>query len=562
MRGRMDRDAAGGQARRRMSTMSKQAAGALSAVTRWVDATFIDLARQLRWSFLPPLMVYFAAGVAGLTSVVGAFFVKDYLSLSAAFLAGLTFWAGLPWVLKMPIGHLVDLFWRWKGWIVVAGAALIAASLSIMIGLITERDAMAAILPVETWFIISALLSPTGYVLQDVVADAMTVEAIPPVDASGAPLSDAESKAQHTTMQTLGRFAIISGFVSVAIVNIVVFANVEAMDQADKILAYARVYEAALIIPIISVSGVILGAIMLRRRAARLKRMSISDARLEQLLTKPEKKTELDWQILAGGAAFVVITLGLGLSGFDYAAETVFFGTLSVVWFLIARLCKALTDAQARALVGTAVVIFVFRAVPLPGPGLTWFEIDELGFDERFLSVLSLITSALTLAGLVLLRPIMVRWSIVKIVGVLAVAGGILSLPNIALYYGLHEWTAPLTGGVVDARFIAILDTAVESPLGQISMIPMLAWIARNAPRDLKATFFAVMASFTNLALSASSLGTKAMNSIFVVTRATDEVPADYSELGHLLITVAVLSVVLPLITIWLVQQSRFRVVD
>ena len=40
-------------------------------------------------------------------------------------------------------------------------------------------------------------------------------------------------------------------------------------------------------------------------------------------------------------------------------------------------------------------------------------------------------------------------------------------------------------------------------------MIPMLAWIAKNSPVELKATFFAVMASFTNLALSASSLGTK-----------------------------------------------------
>jgi hypothetical protein len=39
------------------------------------------------------------------------------------------------------------------------------------------------------------------------------------------------------------------------------------------------------------------------------------------------------------------------------------------------------------------------------------------------------------------------------------------------------------------------------------------------APVDLKATFFAVMASFTNLALSANSLLTKYVNQIFLVTR-------------------------------------------
>ena len=122
---------------------------------------------------------------------------------------------------------------------------------------------------------------------------------------------------------------------------------------------------------------------------------------------------------------------------------------------------------------------------------------------------------------------------------------------------------------MVDARFIAIIDTAAESPLGQVAMIPMLAWIARNAPAHLKATFFAVMASFTNLALSAASLGTKYLNQIFEVTRevrdpnsATVTVPADYSQLGPLLITVAVIGVAAPLLTIALVQRSRLRTRD
>src|SRR5690606_2284179 len=68
-----------------------------------------SLGREMRLSYLPPLMVYLAAGVSGLTAIVGTFFVKDYLGLSAEFLAALGFWAGLPWALKMPLGHLVDL---------------------------------------------------------------------------------------------------------------------------------------------------------------------------------------------------------------------------------------------------------------------------------------------------------------------------------------------------------------------------------------------------------------------------------------------------------------------
>ena len=97
-------------------------------------------------------------------------------------------------------------------------------------------------------------------------------------------------------------------------------------------------------------------------------------------------------------------------------------------------------------------------------------------------------------------------------------------------------------------------------------MIPLLAWIAKNAPPHLKATFFAVMASFVNLALSASSLGTKYVNQIYLVTRevvdrATGavEVAADYGELGWLLITVALITLLAPLLAILVVQLSPFR---
>ena len=118
---------------------------------RWFDATILDLARQFRFSFLPPLMVYLAAGVSGLTAIVGTFFVKDHLGLSAPFLAGLAFWAGIPWALKMPLGHLVDLIWRWKAVLVYFGATLIAAGVGIMYALIVHTAAMAAHMAIEAW---------------------------------------------------------------------------------------------------------------------------------------------------------------------------------------------------------------------------------------------------------------------------------------------------------------------------------------------------------------------------------------------------------------------------
>ena len=538
----------------------------ITAVYRWVDRNILELGRELRLSYLPPLMVYVAAGISGLTGIVGTFFVKDYLGLSAEFLAALGFWAGIPWSLKMPLGHLVDLIWRWKAGMVFLGAGLIAASLGIMIGLIGHTDFMRGIMPVEAWFVLSTLLAPVGYVVQDVVADAMTVEAVPRVDAEGRAYAAERLKLMHTTMQTLGRVAIISGSVAVAAVNLFMFEGVEALPEVAKVHIYQNIYTLALVIPVISVLGTGLAGMLHLRYVRRLRRKGFSQTQIHDMLSVHNEAPAPNWWILGGSLVFVAFTLTMGLSEVPWNQEIIFTGSLAIILFLMNRLVKVLEPQARYVLVGTAIVIFVFRAVPTPGAGSTWWMIDVLGFDQHFLSVLSLIGSGLTLAGMFIFRRFMAEKSIAYVVGFLTVAGTLLSLPVIGMYYDLHVWTAAHTGGLVDARFIALVDTALESPLGQIAMIPMLAWIANSAPANLKATFFAVMASFTNLALSLEQLGTKYLNQVFTVTREVRDhatgvvsVPADYSELGMLLITATALTFLLPMAAILFVKLTRFR---
>jgi hypothetical protein len=177
---------------------------------------------------------------------------------------------------------------------------------------------------------------------------------------------------------------------------------------------------------------------------------------------------------LGGSLIFVIFTLSIGSFKVPFAQEIVFIGSVIIILFLMFKLIKELPENLRLTIVGTAVIIFIFRAMPGPGPGLTWFEIDELGFNEQFFSVLSLLASVLTLAGIVLLRPFMANNSIAKIIVVLSIAGAVLFLPSVGMYYGFHNWTASLTGGVVDAKFIALINTALESPLGQVSMIPFI----------------------------------------------------------------------------------------
>lgn len=542
--------------------------GAETTPKGWFDRVVLDLGRQLRWSFLPPLMVYFAYGASGITSVVGTFFVKEYLDVSAAFVAGLAFWAGLPWALKMPVGHLVDLMWRRKSLLVFVGAGFIAASFLIMYGLATRVPWMTDTMSVTAWYVLAVILSPCGYVIQDAVADALSVEAVPRHDAHGAPLPEETSRALHTTMQTLGRVVLIGALSAVAALNITLFGGIEHLPEAEKGAVYGRLYLLGLWIPVISISGVLLADLRQRRVLRQMVARGLNRAEALVKIAPDGGATKPNWAYFIGGGLFVAVTLAVGLSDMPFSQELIFAASMGIVLYLMRQLIAVLEPDKARALVGTAIIIFVFRAVPLPGAASTWFTIDVLGFDQQFLSVLYLITSLLTLAGMLVLRPMMASRTIVDIVILLSIAQGILSLPNIGLYYGVHHWTAPMTGGVVDARFIALVDAAVESPLGQIAMIPMLAWIARNAPANLKATFFAVMASFTNLALSAASLGTKYLNQLFVVTRevrapdGTVSVPADYSQLGWLLITAAVIGVAAPLVTVVIVQASPLRTED
>jgi hypothetical protein len=388
------------------------------------------------------------------------------------------------------------------------------------------------------------------------------------VDDAGNALSEEQRRVGHTTMQTLGRVAIIGGAFLVSLVNVAMFSGVESMSAADKVAVYVQIYQLALIIPVVSVAGTVLASFLLRRHARRLRARGLSRDQIQTMLHGERGETAVNWWILGGGLVFAAFSITMGLTKIPYNQEIIFSGSMCIVVFLMWRLVRELEPDARATLVGTAIVIFVFRAATLlsPGPGVTWWFIDGLGFDQQFLAKLGALSSGLTLLGLFLFRRFVAVRSIAYVVAFLAIAQALLSLPTIGMYYGLHEWTAAHTGGVVDQRFIALIDTAVASPLEQVSMIPMLAWIANSAPEKLKATYFAVMASFTNLALSLANLGTKYLNTIFTITREVKDpstgavtTPANYSQLGDLLIVVLIIGIALPMIAVLFARITRFR---
>ena len=106
-----------------------------------------------------------------------------------------------------------------------------------------------------------------------------------------------------------------------------------------------------------------------------------------------------------------------------------------------------------------------------------------------------------------------------------------------------------MTAGELIAASLAVAAGSIVQAVSGVGagflMVPMLAWIAREAPGDLKATYFAVMAAFTNLTVSASNLATAYFNRLILIAR------GQYDELGMLMITVTVTSLSLPILTVF-----------
>ena len=81
-------------------------------------------------------------------------------------------------------------------------------------------------------------------------------------------------------MQTLGRVAIIGGSVLVALINLYLFSGVENLPQRRIAEIYQQVYLMALVIPAVSVLGVVAASILRVREKRRLLRQGMTAAQV------------------------------------------------------------------------------------------------------------------------------------------------------------------------------------------------------------------------------------------------------------------------------------------
>ena len=466
--------------------------------------------RAFRMAYVPLVMVYFAYGALGLIDVTRDMWIKESLSLTPSELAGIGVWLTLPWTVKMVFGELVDcvpIFGSQRRIYILIGALFTASGLVILAG---AAGGWLLFMRPDQLYVLGALLIVLGTVIQDVVADAMSTEVVPRVDATGAARPENEVKSELGMVQVLGRLSLSAGIVAVAGLSGVLAG----------LLGRETVFLAGLVIPLISISGMFL-------------------IQHEKAAPRP-----IDWRILGGGLAFGAAVLALALGGIPYAQEFIFVLSMAVICTMLVLVTRDLDHKSRMAILYTTIIIFAFRATPTIGDGYFWWTLDILKFDEQFYGILRQTGAVLAIIALWVFAKQLTEYSVTKTLLWIAVIGSILSLPSIGLFFGLHEWTERVFG--FGARSIAIIDTAAASPFAQLSMIPLLTLTAFYAPAGHRATWFALMASLMNMALVAGQLQAKYLNQIFVVER------GDYGELGGLLIIATVIAFVLPVGTILL----------
>jgi hypothetical protein len=464
--------------------------------------------RALRLRYVPLLMVYFAYGALGVIDVTRDVWVKEALTLSPAELAAIGVWLTLPWTIKVVFGELVDsvaIFGSRRRAYILIGATCTAGG---MLTLAAAAGAWYPEVPLARLFVLGMMLIVIGTVIQDVVADAMSTEVVARVNEKGKPRSEEEIRADLGMVQVLGRLALSIGILSVAGLS----------GYLAKVLDRETVFLLGLTIPAISVVGVLL-------------------IRSEVGAARP-----IDWRLLGGGIAFGAVVLALALGDVPYSQEWIFAISMIVVCTMLYLITRDVDPRTQQAILFTTIIIFAFRATPGVGDGYFWWTLDVLKFDEAFYGHLRQTAAIIGLGALWLLAKPLTQYRVTSILFWLAFAGFVLSAPNIALFYGLHEWTEAQFG--FGARSIALIDAATSSPFAQLSMIPLLTLIAYYAPAGHRATWFALMASLMNLALVAGQLETKYLNLIFTVGRGV------YDELGVLLIVAAVLGFAIPVAAI------------
>src|SRR6185503_13549937 len=188
----------------------------------------------VKLAYLPVLITYFCYGASAITTIALLFFQKEALGITPADAAAIAFWVALPWSTKMVAGVASDsypIFGSRRKAYLLMGALFSLAGYALLATVVAGRGGYLA----------AMVLVTIGFMVQDVVADALSVEV-------------ARSDEEIAQVQALGRMALLGGGISVGYIS----------GRLAGAIGPRGVFAAAMILPLL-----VAGAALLVRPALR-----------------------------------------------------------------------------------------------------------------------------------------------------------------------------------------------------------------------------------------------------------------------------------------------------
>lgn len=470
---------------------------------------------SLKKRYIPLLLIYFAYGFAGFAGIAESFWIKNELDITPEQLISIGIWATMPWTLKIIIGQFIDNISiknsKRKSYIIIGG---IIMSVGMVVMYLMSIGATAIFLGLSVYqiYVLSAVLTALGFVIQDVVADTMCEEVVEKNNKT-----EEEIKKELTVVQILARLSItIAGLFAACISG-----------YAATYIPFSTLCLLKIVVPFIGIISCLF------------------------LPSEHVSKNDKDGKMFFAAVVYFFFCMFFGTIGIPYTQEIVFTVSLGIVIWLLCYLCKDMSAQSKKTLLLVGVGMFLFRSAPGIGPAISWWQIDYLGFDEMFFANLNQIGMILALAGTWLLSSYMLKVNVARIMLILGFVYLSLRIPSLLMFYDFHIWTEQVFG--FGAKTIAVIDEAIGSPFAQLSMIPLGAIAAYYAPSNNKSTWFALTASLMNLSLQMDSIITKYINRIFPIEK------GQYDNLDNIIILSTLICLAFYLLSYVFLKRSKFQ---
>jgi len=467
--------------------------------------------RAIRLHYIPMLFIYFAYGASAFIGIAEFFWIKEELQLPLSDLQILNIWLLVPWTSKMIFGQLVDsvkIFGSNRKVYALIGAGLMIVATVLLIILALE-EIVPSDYKIKLYFL-SSILYMLGLVIQDVVADTMSTEV---VDRNQ---TQEKIKQELTMVQILARLSLGLGFLIMPPLGGYLFNGEN----------YVEIFTLSLFVPIVSVVGIV-----------------VID--IDEVESSP-----LDKKIIWGGLLFALFSFFIGYYHLNNPAfpsqEMVFILSLGVVLYFLNIIIKDLDKQSIQNIKKMMIIIFVYQAIPNPDTAVQWWQTDILGLKREFFTDLSLIGGVLGFLGLWLSAKYIVEQSISKVLLWLVIISTLLSLPNLLLYY-IHD-----TLDIDVIKSVVYMTTTLISPFKYFAMVLILTLIAIHAPKGKRGTWFALMTSLVNIAVSTGELFNKYLFTVLEISKEAKK----YTHLDIFLWIVMIVGFILPIVTILIVDPK------